>query len=61
MQMFNFWKQRRPVVRPPVRMKTPSIVVAKTSPETATKRRRLADTDGTLRRMRQTVENNRLL
>lgn len=43
----------KPKHRPLARSKKPAV--------SAEERRRLADTDGTLRRMRQTVEDNRLL
>jgi hypothetical protein len=55
-----FWKKpakREPRPLPP----RPSVPIANFSGDTAEQRARKADSDGTLRRMRQTVEENRLL
>lgn len=58
--MFKFWKayrSRRPLLGLPL----PDPARLDGLPETRVERSRLADTDGKLRRLRQVVENNRLL
>jgi hypothetical protein len=58
--MFGFWKHRGRI-EPPQGVKAPADEVEGKPPTSSAERRRLADTDGTLRRMRQQVEDNRLL
>lgn len=62
MTMLSFWK-----TRVPTRWRSAPEQARKydgkpePSPQAAAEKRRLADTDGTLRRIRQKVEDNRLL
>ncbi len=58
--MLKLWKPRRRI-EPAQVVKTRTDGVEGKPPRTPAERRRLADTDGTLRRMRQQVEDNRLL
>ena len=58
--MFDLWKLR-PLVRPQLELRTEVRDCDQKSAEASAERRRLADTDGKRRRMRQQVENNRLL
>jgi hypothetical protein len=58
--MFRFWKHRGRI-EPSQPLKTTAGKAGDKPPRTPAERRRLADTDGTLRRMRQQVEDNRLL
>ena len=60
--MFRLITRRWRATRPPTALPKPLAHARSKKPAaSAEERRRLADTDGTLRRMRQTVEDNRLL
>jgi hypothetical protein len=58
--MFKFWKSDRARKQPPEPLRRP-VAGRDVSPEAIAERRRLADTDGKLRRIRQLAENHRLL
>lgn len=60
--MFRLITRRWRAAHQPAAIPKPrSLARSKKPAVSAAERRRLADTDGTLRRMRQTVEDNRLL
>lgn len=58
--MFKLWKHRGRS-KPPQVLKTTADKAEAKPARTSAERRRLADTDGTLRRQCQQVEDNRLL
>lgn len=59
---FRFWKGRSSTRSLPVQVHSQKHSdKAEISRQTAAEKHRIADTDGTIRRMRQTVADNRLL
>lgn len=58
--MFRFWKNSGRV-KQPSSVPQPRLASPEGSPDAAVDSRKISDTDGKLRRMRQLVEDNRLL